>query len=206
MDRVLIGSFNFKSAFRNLKFAILASPLPFELSFFGALLFALCFPAEAQQAVKVFRLGIATSPSEANKPGPQVEAFRRDLGYTEGKNILIEYRFLKGKPDVYSKLAVELVGLKVDVLIIFGSLPAIRAVKQATRTIPIIIVTTQDPVVTGIIDSLARPGGNITGVTTLQRELSGKRLELLKEAVPGISRVAALVNETQLGKGPETAK
>jgi len=144
--------------------------------------------AEAQQPTKVFRLGIATSRSEANKPGPQVEAFRqglRDLGYTEGKNILIEYRFLEGKPDVYSKLAVELVGLKVDVLLIFGSLPAIRAVKQATKTIPIVIVTTQDPVATGIIESLARPGGNITGVTTLQRELSGKRLELLKEVVPG---------------------
>ena len=164
--------------------------------------------AEAQQPPKVFRLGIATSSSEANKPGPQVEVFRqglRDLGYTEGKNILIEYRFLEGKPDVYSKLAVELVGLKVDVLVIFGSLPAIRAAKQATKTIPIVIVTTQDPVATGIIDSLARPGGNITGVTTLQRELSGKRLELLKDAVPGISRVAALVSETQLGKGPETA-
>jgi putative tryptophan/tyrosine transport system substrate-binding protein len=173
-----------------------------------AVLFALCASASAQQPAKVFRLGIATSRSEANKPGPQVEAFRqglRDLGYLEGNNILIEYRFLEGKPDVYSKLAVELVGLKVDVLVIFGSLPAIRAVKQATKTIPIVIVTTQDPVATGIIDSLARPGGNITGVTTLQRELSGKRLELLKEAVPGISRVAALVNETQLGKGPETA-
>src|SRR5215467_12994929 len=174
----------------------------------GALLIALSCPAEAQQPAKVFRLGIATSRIEANKPGPQVEAFHqglRDLGYLEGNNILIEYRFLEGKPDVYSKLAVELVGLKVDVLLIFGSLPAIRAVKQATKTIPIVIVTTQDPVATGIIESLARPGGNITGVTTLQRELSGKRLELLKEAVPGISRVATLVNETQLGKGPETA-
>jgi putative tryptophan/tyrosine transport system substrate-binding protein len=173
-----------------------------------AMLFAPCLPVSAQQPTKVFRLGIATSRSEANKPGPQVEAFRqglRDLGYLEGNNIVVEYRFLEGKPDVYSKLAVELVGLKVDVLVIFGSLPAIRAVKQATKTIPIVIVTTQDPVATGIIDSLARPGGNITGVTTLQRELSGKRLELLKEAVPAISRVAALVNETQLGKGPETA-
>jgi len=174
----------------------------------GALLIALSCPAEAQQPAKVFRLGIATSRIEANKPGPQVEAFHqglRDLGYLEGNNILIEYRFLEGRPDVYSKLAVELVGRKVDVLVIFGSLPAIRAAKQATKTIPIVIVTTQDPVATGIIDSLARPGGNITGVTTLQRELSGKRLELLKEAVPGISRVVALVSETQLGKGPDTA-
>jgi len=174
---------------------------------FSALLFALCVPASAQPT-KVFRLGIATSRSEENTRGPQVEAFRqglRDLGYTEGKSILIEYRFLEGKPDVYSKLVVELLSLKVDVLVIFGSLPAIRVAKQANKTIPIVIVTTQDPVATGIIDSLARPGGNITGVTTLQRELSGKRLELLKEAVQRISRVAALVNETQLGKGPETA-
>src|SRR5215472_17749690 len=103
----------------------------------SALLFALCVSDEAQQPAKVFRLGIATSRIEANKPGPQVEAFHqglRDLGYLEGNNILIEYRFLEGRPDVYSKLAVELVGLKVDVLLIFGSLPAIRAVKQATKT------------------------------------------------------------------------
>src|SRR5215510_9073462 len=142
----------------------------------GALLLVLYVSGEAQQPTKVFRLGIATSRIAANKPGPQVEAFHqglRDLGYLEGNNILIEYRFLEGRPDVYSKLAVELVGRKVDVLVIFGSLPAIRAAKQATKTIPIVIVTTQDPVATGIIDSLARPGGNITGVTTLQRELSG---------------------------------
>jgi putative ABC transport system substrate-binding protein len=173
-----------------------------------AMLFALCVPASAQQPAKVFRLGIATSRIEANKPGPQVEAFRqglRDLGYLEGNNILIEYRFLEGRPGVNPKLVVELVGLKVDVLVIFGSISTIRAAKQATKTIPIVIVTTQDPVATGIIDSLARPGGNITGVTTLQRELSGKRLELLKDAVPGISRVAALLNETQLGKEPNTA-
>jgi putative tryptophan/tyrosine transport system substrate-binding protein len=174
----------------------------------SALLFPVSFPVQAQQPVKVFRIGIATGRMDANNPGPQVEAFGqglRALGYIEGKNILMEYRFLEGNPDVYSKLVVELVSLKVDVLVLFGALPAIRAAKQATKTIPIVIVTTQDPVATGIIDSLARPGGNITGVTTLQRELSGKRLELLKDAVPGILRVAALVNETQLGKGPDTA-
>jgi putative ABC transport system substrate-binding protein len=172
----------------------------------SALLFSVSFPVQAQQPVKVSRIGIATGRMDANNPGPQVEAFGqglRALGYIEGKNILMEYRFLEGNPDVYSKLVVELVGLKVDVLVLFGALPAIRAAKQATKTIPIVIVTTQDPVATGIVDSLARPGGNITGVTTLQRELSGKRLELLKDAVPGISRVAALVNATQLGKGTD---
>jgi putative ABC transport system substrate-binding protein len=172
----------------------------------SALLFPVSFPVQAQQPVKVFRIGIATGRSGANSPGPQVEAFGqglRALGYIERKKILIEYRFLEGNRDVYSKLVVELVSLKVDVLVLFGALPATRAAKQATKTIPIVIVTTQDPVATGVVDSLARPGGNITGVTTLQRELSGKRLELLKDAVPGISRVAALVNATQLGKGPD---
>jgi putative tryptophan/tyrosine transport system substrate-binding protein len=171
-------------------------------------LLALGVIAEAQQPAKVPRIGYVTAIRDADKPGLQDEAFRqrlRDLGYTEGKNILIEYRYIEGKPDVYSKLVAELVHLKVDVLVLTGSISAIRAAKQATKTIPIVIVTTQDPVATGIIDSLARPGGNITGVTTLQRELSGKRLELLKEAVPGISRVAALLNESQLGKEPNTA-
>jgi ABC-type uncharacterized transport system substrate-binding protein len=171
----------------------------------GAMLLALCPFAEAQPK-KVPRIGYVTSSRDANKPTPQDEAFRqelRDLGYIEGKNVLMEYRYLEGKPEVYPRVVAELVQLKVDVLVLIGSLPTIRAAKQATKTIPIVIVTTQDPVATGVIDSLARPGGNITGVTTLQRELSGKRLELLKEAVPTISRVAALVNATQLGKNPD---
>jgi len=137
-------------------------------------------------------------------PGQRLEAFRqglRDLGYIEGKNILVEYRYVEGKSDRAPSLVAELVQLKVDVLVLEAGLPAIRAAKQATKTIPIVMVTTQDPVATGLIDSLARPGGNLTGLTTLQRELSGKRLELLKEAVPGISRVAALVNVTQLSGG-----
>jgi ABC-type uncharacterized transport system substrate-binding protein len=158
--------------------------------------------ATAQQPTKIPRIGYLSSA------GPDVEAFRRglrDLGYVEDKSILIEYRYLEGKPDVYPKLVAELVGLKVDVLFIIGSLPTIQAGKQATKTIPIVIVTTQDPVATGLVDSLARPGGNITGVTTLQRDLSGKRLEFLKEVLPGISRVAALLNVTQLGKEPGQA-
>ena len=140
-------------------------------------------------------------------PGRRVEAFRqglRELGHIEGKNILVEYRYLDGKDELARSLVAELVQLKVDVLVFEGVLPAIRAAKQTTKTIPIVMVTTQDPVATGLIDSLARPGGNLTGLTTLQRELSGKRLEILKEAAPRISRVAVLVNEIQLGELPGT--
>ena len=128
----------------------------------------------------------------------------RDLGHIEEKNILVEYRYSEGKSDRAASLVAELVQLKVDVLVV-ESLPAIRAAKQATKTIPIVMVTSQDPVATGLIDSLARPGGNLTGLTTLQRELSGKRLEILKEAAPRISRVAALVDEIQLGLRPGDA-
>ena len=126
--------------------------------------------------------------------GLRSRAFRqglRDLGYIEGKNILVEYRYIEGKRDRIPGLVAELVQLKVDVLV-SGTLPAIRAAKQATKTIPIVMVTTMDPVATGLVDSLARPGGNITGLTRLTRDLSGKRLELLKEVVPGISRVGVL--------------
>jgi putative ABC transport system substrate-binding protein len=166
-----------------------------------ALLFAYSFPAAAQQPAKVPRIGYLSQSGDPNTPGPSVEAFRqglRDLGYIEGKNILVEYRYQEGKPDRRDSLVAELVQLRVDVLVL-GSLPAIRAAKQATKTIPIVMVTTQDPVATGLVDSLARPGGNITGLTRLTRELSGKRLELLKEAVPGISRVGALLNAEQSG-------
>ena len=126
--------------------------------------------------------------------GPTVEAFRqglRDLGYIERKNILVEYRYAEGNLDRLPGLLAELVQLNPDVLVV-ESLTGIHAAKQATKTIPIVIATTQDPVATGIVDSLARPGGNITGVTTMSRELSGKRLELLKEVIPGISRVGVL--------------
>jgi putative ABC transport system substrate-binding protein len=150
--------------------------------------------AEAQQPAKIPRIGYLSQSGDPNTPGPQVEAFRqglRDLGYIEEKNILVEYRYQEGKPARRDSLVAELVQLKVDVLVL-GSLPAIRAAKQATKTIPIVMVTTQDPVATGLVDSLARPGGNITGLTRLTRELSGKRLELLKEVVPRISRVGVL--------------
>src|SRR6266550_2807235 len=155
--------------------------------------------AEAQQPTKIPRIGYVSANGDPNNPGPQVEAFRRelrDLGYVEGKNILIEFRYVEGKSDRIPSLVNELVQLKVDLLFL-GPQPAIRAAKQATKTIPIVMVTTQNPVAAGFVDSLARPGGNITGVTLLQRELSGKRLELLKEVVSGISRVGALMNMIQ---------
>jgi ABC-type uncharacterized transport system substrate-binding protein len=160
----------------------------------SALLFALCLPAQAQQPKKVPRIGYVSGSGDANNPGPQVEAFRqglRDLGYLEAKNILIEYRYVEGKLDRVPGLVAELVQLRVDVLVTTFTV-AIRAAKQATKTIPIVMVVLVDPVATGLVDSLARPGGNITGLTSLSRDLGGKRLELLNDAVPGISRVAVL--------------
>jgi putative tryptophan/tyrosine transport system substrate-binding protein len=131
-----------------------------------------------------------------------LQAFRqrlKELGYIEGKNINIEYRYSEGKgPAVEAEQARELVRLNVDVVIASAS-PAIWAAKEATRTIPIVMITTQDPVAVGLIDSLARPGGNVTGVTQLARELSGKRLELLLEIVPSLSRVALLVLKDSVG-------
>ena len=151
-----------------------------------AMLFALSVPVEAQQPKKVPRIGFVSSSGAPNNFGPLVEAFRRglrDLGYVEGKNILVEYRYIEGNPDRIPDLVAELVQLKVDVLVATAP-PAIREAKQASKTIPIVMVTTQDPVATGVVDSLARPGGNISGLTQLTQDLSGKRLELLKEVIP----------------------
>ena len=162
-----------------------------------AMLLAICFSAEAQQPTKIPRIGFVTT--EGNSSGSRVAAFRqglRDLGYIEGKNILLELRYVEGKSERTPTLVAELVQLRVDLLVL-ETQPTIRAAKQATKTIPIVMVTTQDPVAAGYIDSLARPGGNITGLTRLTRELSGKRLELLKEVLPGLSRVAALLNVGQ---------
>jgi putative tryptophan/tyrosine transport system substrate-binding protein len=152
------------------------------------------FPVEAQQPQKVPRIGYLSPAGDPYTPGRQLEVFRqglRDLGYNEGKNILIEYRYAEGKPDRLLSVVRELVQLKLDVLVL-PALQSIREAKQATKTIPIVMVTTVDPVAAGVVDSLARPGGNITGLTRLTRELSGKRLELLKEAVPRISRIGVL--------------
>ncbi len=159
-----------------------------------ALLVACVGMAEAQQAKKVPRIGFVSGSGDPSRLGSPVEAFRqglRDLGYVEGKNIVVEYRSLEGNLDRTTGFIAELVQLKVDIFV-SSNFPAIRAAKQATKTIPIVMVTLVDPVATGLVDSLARPGGNITGLTRLTRELSGKRLELLKEVVPGISRVGVL--------------
>ena len=165
-----------------------------------AMLYALCLPAQAQQPKKVPRIGClyAGSPSTQSD---RIEAFRhglRELGYVEGKNIIIEYRHAEGKLDRLPALAAELVRLKVDI-IITGGAPATVAAKEATSTIPIVMTQVGDPVGTGFVASLARPGGNITGLSTLGPELSGKRLELLKEIVPKLSRVAVFGTSTQPG-------
>jgi putative ABC transport system substrate-binding protein len=163
----------------------------FKVLTVSALLFALCSSAEAQQPKKVFRIGYLSLGVgiQANE-----EAFRqhlREVGYVDGQNIVIEWRFAKGKADLLPELAAELVRLKVDVIIAAATL-AIQAAKQATKTIPIVFPRAGDPVAYGLVDSLARPGGNITGVSAVSLDLSGKRLELLKEALPRISRVAFL--------------
>jgi putative ABC transport system substrate-binding protein len=158
----------------------------------GILLVALCLRADAQPA-KVPRIGYV-STNYRSSPGPLVEAFGqglRNLGYIDGKNILVEYRYAEGKDDRMPSLVNELVQFNVAVLVV-PTLNAVRAAREATRTIPIVMITQLDPVATGLVDSLARPGGNITGLTRLQQQLSGKRLELLKEAAPRISRVGVL--------------
>jgi putative ABC transport system substrate-binding protein len=159
-----------------------------------AMLLALCLPAEAQHPPKIPRIGYISGTGSASNPGPYVEALRqglRDLGHNDGKNVVIEYRGAEGRPDLYASLVNELVELKVDVLVV-PTLPAIVAAMRTTKTIPIVMVTNADPVAAKLVDSLARPGGNITGVSTLAQDLSGKRLELLAEVVPRLSRVAVL--------------
>jgi putative tryptophan/tyrosine transport system substrate-binding protein len=170
------------------------STLPFALSLVGAMLFALYSPAGAQQPGKVPRLGWLASPGVT--PG-FYEAFRqglRELGYIEGKNIVIEHRRAE-KADQLPSLAAELVRLKVDVIFASGGSQAALAAKSATTTIPIVMSNVDDPVAFGLVASLARPGGNITGLSaTPGLGLEGKRLELLKESFPKVSRVAALLN------------
>jgi len=153
-----------------------------------AMLFALCFPAEAQQPKRVYRIGYL-SRSSVN------QSFRQrlgELGYIEGQNIVIEHRSDKGKRGLYPELAVELVRLKVDLIFAVGTV-ATRAAKQATSTIPIVMGNASvDPVRHGLVASLARPGGNVTGIVDIMPDLAGKRLELLKETFPKVSRVGHL--------------
>ena len=160
-----------------------------------ATLLALGFPATAQQPKKVPLIGYL-SPVDPASESPRAEAIRlglRERGYIEGQSIAIEYRYAEAKRDRYPELAAELVRLKVDIIVVAGGDGPIRAAKNATKTIPIVMTGTgPDPVEAGFIESLARPGGNVTGLTVLDRELGGKRLELLKEALPKLSRVAVL--------------
>jgi putative tryptophan/tyrosine transport system substrate-binding protein len=170
-----------------------------------AILFALCSFAEAQQPKKVPRIGYLSS-SNPTTESTRAEAIRlalRELGYIEGQNIAIEYRYGEGKRVRTPQLASELVRLKVDIILVAGGAPIIRAAMNATKMIPIVMTGVGiDPVGQGLIESLARPGGNVTGVTILSRELGGKRLELLKEAVPKITRVAVLYDAASPGIVP----
>ena len=175
-----------------------------KIASLGVVLFLLSLPwpnlSHAQQQAKVPRIGFLqrrVAPTPTN-PDPLADAFLqglRDLGYIDGKNIIIEHRYAEGSSDRLPGIVGEFLQLKVDVIVV-ASIQAIRVAKQATKTIPIVIVTQADPVTDGLVDSLAHPGGNITGLTRLTNELSGKRLELLKEAVPGISRVGILDGST----------
>jgi ABC-type uncharacterized transport system substrate-binding protein len=161
----------------------------------GALLLALSCPAQAQQLGQVPRIGMLVSGSVSSHE-KRVDLFRqglRELGYVEGQNIFVDYRYAEGKEDRFRDLAMELSQLKVDV-IVTSSTPGVLAAKKAARTIPIVFAAIGDPVAAGLVASLARPGGNITGLANLSPDLAGKRLELLKETVPKVTRVAHLWN------------
>jgi putative ABC transport system substrate-binding protein len=160
-----------------------------------AMFFALCSSADAQQAAKVYWLGVLSAVDAASF-SDNADALRqslRDLGYVEGQNLATEYRYAEGKIDRLPELAAELVRLKVNVIVASSS-PAAFASRDATKEIPIVFSTTGDPVATGLVTSLARPGANVTGITMGSSELYGKRLELLKEAIPRLSLVALLFN------------
>jgi ABC-type uncharacterized transport system substrate-binding protein len=167
-------------------------------------LLAVAVVADAQQAAKTPRIGYLGGPSLSSMSA-RTEAFRqglRELGYVEGKNIVMEYRYAEGKLDRLPALAAELVRLKVDVIVTGGPTPT-RAAKEATSTIPIVMAQSTDPVGSGFVARLARPGGNITGLSTLSPEISGKRLELLKEIVPKLSRVAIFGTSTSASNAQE---
>jgi len=173
-----------------------------RLFILATLFLASVYPAHAQKQTTIPRVGILRPGSP---PDPNLEVFLqglRDLGYMEGKNILLELRFAEGKQDRLPELAAELVRLKVDALY-GGSTPVIFALKQATKTIPIVFTTTSDPIGTGMVASLAHPGGNLTGMSMLASDLWPKRLELLKEISPKLSRVAMLWNKGNAGMALE---
>jgi putative ABC transport system substrate-binding protein len=171
-----------------------------------AMIFGLCSSAQAQQPKQVPRMGYLSNNNPAGESA-RAEAIRlalRERGYIEGQNIAIEYRYAEGKRDRLPELAAELVRLKVDIIVAAGGDQPIQAAKNATKTIPIVMTGRgRDPVEAGLIESLARPGGNVTGITNINRELGGKRLELLKEAVPKVTRVAVLYDRAAPGSALE---
>jgi putative tryptophan/tyrosine transport system substrate-binding protein len=178
---------NLKSKIQNRKWAgIFAIALTFVLG--GTVV-------QAQQPKKVARIGYLsnTDPARESARSEAIRLALRELGYIEGQNIVTEYRYADGKPDRYSELAAELVHLNVDIIVVAGGSRPVRAAKNATKTIPIVMTGAGlDPVEAGLVESLARPSGNVTGLTLLSTELGGKRLELLKETVPRVVRVAVL--------------
>ena len=164
---------------------------------FLVVMLAVAVIAKAQQPKKILRIGYlsALDPASESARSEAIRLALRELGYIEGQNIAIDYRYGEGKRDAYPKFAAELVRLKVDIILVTGGDPVMRAAKNTTKTIPIVMIGSGvDPVEADFVDSLARPGGNVTGVTTLSSELGGKRLEMLKEAVPKVTRVAVLYN------------
>ncbi|HEY7318831.1 MAG TPA: ABC transporter substrate-binding protein [Candidatus Binatia bacterium] len=205
MDRGLITYFKskLKSAFRNLKSAILVGSLPFALSLLCALLFAFCVSVEAQQPRKIPLIGILGASSVSDVARTQaIRHALRDLGYIEKQNIAIEERYHEGASERSrrSEVAAELVRLRADVIVAAGGNNVVQAVMDATKTIPIILLGQgTDPVVAGFVKSLARPGGNVTGLSNLSTHLGGKRLELFKEAIPKLSHVAVLYDPSAPG-------
>jgi ABC-type uncharacterized transport system substrate-binding protein len=187
---------------------VVSYPLSVVSVIFGAMFFTLSPSAEAQQAIRVARIGYLSSSDPATE-SPRAEAIRlglRELGYIDGQNIAIEYRYSMGRgtENRAAQLASELVRLKVDIIMVAGGVPIVREAMNATKTIPIVVAGVGiDPVGAGLVQSLARPGGNVTGNSILSRELGGKRLELLKEAVPKLAHVAVLYDARSPGIVPD---
>jgi putative tryptophan/tyrosine transport system substrate-binding protein len=168
----------------------------------AVVLLALAVMAEAQQPKKVPRIGFLAGFSSFSDRKQRIEAFiqgLRELGYAEGQNVFVEYRYAGGNADDHPKLAAELVSFKVDLIVVGGGSSLARAAKETTKTIPIVMTGGSDPVGAGLVASLARPGGNITGLTAIVAELAGKRLELLKETLPRLTRVGVLLNPADQG-------
>ena len=171
------------------------------------MLFALCFPVEAQQPEKIPRIGMLISGS-ASTHATQIEAFQtslRELGYVEGKHVVFDYRFAEGQRERFGNLASEIVRSKPDIIVVTGA-PFTTAAKRASNTIPIVVMGAGDLVRTGLVASLARPGGNVTGTTSIAPDLSGKRIELIKEIVPKALRIAALAHFNPPSPGEESVK